>query len=127
MSIDSITNSTIGTVNIGLFNFLIKITNPVIKDVINLVMGRGIDVSWILKDLGLDFIQFEKTLLVPMDGYMLLFVTPIFKLDDIGPKFNQYITSFLEYMASNEVIQAIVNSSYDSTQKKVDEKINDIN
>ena len=83
-------------------------------------MGRGIDISWILKDLGLDFIQFEKTLLVPMDSYMLFYVTPIFNLEDIGDTFNSYVTTFLEYISSNDFIQSIVNSTYDQTQKEVD-------
>ena len=113
--------------SIGLFNFLIKLTNPVIKDVINLVMGRGLDLSWLLVALGLDFIKFEKTLLVPMDGYMLFYCTPIFNLDNLGPKVNGWVTAFLEYLASNEVINAIMNSSYDETEKQVNEQINKIN
>ena len=106
---------------------MIKLTNPVIVDVINLVMGRGIDLTWVLVYLGLDFIKLEKTLLVPMDGYMLFYVTPIFDLADLGPHVNEWVTSLLSYLASNEVLDAILNVSYDQTEKKVGEVVNGIN
>lgn len=84
LNIDNIDNSTIGTVNAGLFKFLITLTEPVLKTVLNLILGQGIDLSGILKKLGLTFIEFDATLLVPMDGYFLFFVTPIFKLDNLS-------------------------------------------
>jgi hypothetical protein len=60
------------------------LTEPLIKGVINLVFARGIDIGWILQEIGLDFIEFEKTLMTTMDGYLLFFVTPKFNLDNVG-------------------------------------------
>jgi len=72
--------------------------------VINLIFARGINVAWILKALGLDFIEFEKTLLTPMDNYLLFFLTPKFNLSNLGPKVQGWLENIYAYMTSNEVI-----------------------
>lgn len=87
LNIESITNSNVGEIDVGFIKLVLKLFEPIIKDVINLVFSRGIDCSWVLKVIGLDFIQFEKTLLVPMNRYFLFFVTPIFKLDLLDGRF----------------------------------------
>jgi hypothetical protein len=79
-NIDKIIDSHVGQVNVGLISTLFKVFEPVIKSVINVIFARGIDISFIFKALGLDFIKLEKTLLMPFDNYFLFFVTPIFQL-----------------------------------------------
>lgn len=41
---------------IKLLQFLITLTEPIFKTILNIVLGRGIDFAWILKQLGIDFI-----------------------------------------------------------------------
>ena len=63
LNIKEVTNSAIGNVSVTFIKTLLKIFEPLLKGIINLVMGRGIDCSWLLKILGFDFITLEKTLL----------------------------------------------------------------
>jgi len=68
-------------VHLGVISALVTLFEPVVRVTLNLVFGRGIDISWLLKKIGLDFIIFEKTLLNPMDGYFLFYLTPGFDLE----------------------------------------------
>ena len=123
LNIDNIDNSTVGTVNAGFFKLLITITEPVLKTVLNLILGRGIDLSGILKKLGLTFIEFDATLLVPMDGYFLFFITPIFKLDSLSGLAEAFLQNTYEAYSSNEYIQEIVNATWKGSKDKVSEEL----
>jgi hypothetical protein len=98
---------------------------PAVKEVINVVFSQGIDVSWILKMIGLDFIQFEKTLLVPMDNYFLFFVTPIFKLELLDGVFKEILENGYKYMTSNEVLKEVIGASTNITKSKVEEQFSE--
>jgi len=79
LSIASITDSTIGTVNAGVINSLIGIFNKIVVGVINLVTyDIGISLNNTLKKLKIDFIKFGKTTLTPHDEYFLFYTSLIF-------------------------------------------------
>jgi hypothetical protein len=75
----------VGTINTELVEFVIKLASPVLKGIVNLIFAKGINVEWILEKVGLNFLEFEATLMTPMDGYLLFFCTPKFNLTNIGP------------------------------------------
>ena len=62
------------------------IFEPAIKSVINIVMANGIDFAWLLTELGLNFVEFQKTMLKPMNDYFLFFITLKFKIDEMDAK-----------------------------------------
>jgi hypothetical protein len=122
-NIDTIVDSHVGVVNTNLLKGLLKIFEPAIKTVINIVFSKGIDIAPILKDLGLDFIKFEKTLLMPFDNYFLFFVTPEFKIENLDGIFQEALESMYAYLTSNVVIQEILSKSTDIAKSQVDDQI----
>lgn len=123
LNIESVTNSTVGDINLGLLKTLLNLLEPVTKSLINLVFAQGIDLMPLLKMIGLDFIEFEKTLLVPMDNYFLFFVTPIFKLDLLDGRFQEILEEGYAYFTSSEVLNQIVNASASVGKDKVEEQL----
>lgn len=61
---------------------------------INVFFSRGISFQWILDWLKLDYISFAETNLVLMDGYMQLFLTPIFNLQIVDAHLDYFVSSF---------------------------------
>jgi len=49
-------------------------------------MANGIDFAWLLTELGLNFVEFQKTMLKPMNDYFLFFITLKFKIDEMDAK-----------------------------------------
>lgn len=123
LNIESVTNSTIGTINLNLIKTLLKMLEPVTKDLINFIFSKGIDLMPLLRLIGLDFIEFEKTLLVPMDNYFLFFVTPIFKLDLLDGMFQEILERGYAYFTSSKVLNEIVNASASMGKNKVEEQL----
>lgn len=121
LNIESVSNSTVGNINLDLLKVILKLFEPVTKEVINFVFAQGIDLMPFLKMIGLDFIEFEKTLLVPMDNYFLFFVTPIFKLDKLDGMFQEILEEGYAYITSSKVLNEIVNASASMGKDKVEE------
>jgi hypothetical protein len=83
LKIDSITKSTIGTINTGVINSLIGIFKTIAVGVINIITyDIGISLNNTLKKLGINFISFGKTTLTPYDEYFLFYTSLVFNLQD---------------------------------------------
>ena len=110
-NVKNVSDSSIGDINTELIQVLINLASPVLKGVVNLIFAKGINVSWILQKLGLDFIEFEETLMTPMDGYLLFFCTPKFNLKNIGPGIQGWLENSYQYLTSNEVLTKIATAT----------------
>ena len=85
---------TIGPVNVWLVSEMIDILEPAIKGIVNLAFKNGIDMTKVLHWLGINFIEFKETLLKPMDGYFIFYLTPGFDLKFVD-KYMEDIGNFL--------------------------------
>ena len=72
-------NSQIGNVSVLVENAIFAIIEPFIKIFINLFLGRGFPLDWLLKLLHLNFVNLDDADLLPYDGYFIFYVTPIFE------------------------------------------------
>jgi hypothetical protein len=82
LKIKNVTDSdSIGPVNLFVLSGLLDILEPLLTTIMNLAFKNGIDLTSILKWLKLDFIEFDATLLKPMDGYFIFYLTPSFNLE----------------------------------------------
>jgi hypothetical protein len=62
LNIDHVENSTIGPVSLGILEAAISILEPIIRVSLNLVTDSiGLNMNFLLKLLGLDFISFGET------------------------------------------------------------------
>jgi len=111
INIKEVTDSTIGSISTTVVHDIFLLSNNLIKDFINLIFSRGISFVWLLKLVGLDFIEFEKTLLTPMDHYLLFFCTPKFNLDNAGQVVQSYLESIYEWLTSNETVDAVLSAA----------------
>ena len=85
---------TIGPVNVWFVSEMIDILEPAIKGIVNLAFKNGIDMRNVLHWLGINFIEFKETLLKPMDGYFIFYLTPGFDLKFVD-KYMEDIGNFL--------------------------------
>ena len=65
--------------SVAIENALFTIIEPFIKIFVNLFLGRGLPLDWLLKLLHLDFVNLDDAELKPYDGYFIFYVTPIFE------------------------------------------------
>jgi len=66
LNVEKVYNSSIGEVSDEAINSLLTVLQPVIPTVINTVTNtKGIELNYVLSLLGLNWIQFGKTLLEP--------------------------------------------------------------
>ena len=79
-NLDKVVDSAIGKIDVFLLKIIIGIFGGSLKTIINLLFVKGMDLMWILKKLKLDFIGFEKTLMMPMDQYFIFYCTPSFNI-----------------------------------------------
>lgn len=86
LNIDKVENSTIGNVNLDLLALIIGLFEGVLKVLLNLILGRGMDLRWLLNLLKINFVEFEKTHLEPEDGYFILYLTLIFNIQTLMPQ-----------------------------------------
>lgn len=68
-----------GHVSVAVENALFAIIEPFIKVFVNLFLGRGLPLDWLLKLLHLNFLNLDDAELEPFDGYFIFYVTPIFE------------------------------------------------
>ena len=94
LKIKNVTDSSIGDVNLWLISTVIDLLEPALAGIINLAFRNGIDMRSVLHWLGINFIEFEKTLLKPMDGYFIFYLTPGFDLKFVD-KYMQDLGTFL--------------------------------
>lgn len=83
IKVESTTDSQIGDIgNLTILNTLLDVLEPTIKTLINLIFAKkGISLEWILNLLHLNWIELNKTLITPFDGYFIIYCTPTFHLD----------------------------------------------
>ena len=64
-----------------IFSILLDTLMIVIKTGFTFIAVTGIPAGFFLTTLGLDFINLDNTLMVPLNHYLILLTTPSFKLD----------------------------------------------
>jgi hypothetical protein len=74
-----IEDSEIGKVSVVVENALFAIIEPLVKIFVNLFLGRGLPLDWLLKLLHLNFVNLDDAELLPFNGYFIFYVTPIFE------------------------------------------------
>ena len=80
LEIKNVTDSNIGPVNVKFLSEMLHLLEPALTGIINLAFRKGIDMRNILHWLNINFIEFEATLLKPMNGYFIFYITPGFNL-----------------------------------------------
>jgi hypothetical protein len=97
--VDGTIDSKIGELGkLPALNTLLNIMEPVIKGSINLIFGRGISLQFLVNWLHLNWIEFDKTLLNPFDGYFIFYCTPTFHLDQAVEHIDKAFTSLFSPM-----------------------------
>ena len=84
LNIDSIQNSTIGEIDVGTYSTLIGLFEPFIVAVARAFLNNvKIPVGFLIANfLGIDWFNFDKTLLTIYDQYFILFSSPKFNFPD---------------------------------------------
>ncbi len=115
------TESHIGDVNLTFLKTLFSLFEPAIKSVINIVMAKGIDFAWVLSKFGINFLEFEKTMLKPMEDYFLFYITLHFNLEALDGSIQSFLEDSFYKMTSDDVINDIASQT---VKRKVSEYVN---
>lgn len=82
IKVNGTVDSQIGDVGkLPALNTILNLLEPSLKGIINLIFGNGISLQFLLNWLHLNFVDFDKTLVTPFDGYFIFYCTPTFHLD----------------------------------------------
>ena len=71
----------IGEISPFIFSLLLDSLIIVIKTGFTFIAVTGIPAGFLMTTLGLDFINLDNTLMVPLNHYLILLTTPSFKID----------------------------------------------
>jgi hypothetical protein len=92
-----ITDSTVGDINVTIFNILVTMFEGTLKAMINLIFNKGVSMQWLLKLLHLDFVSLDESMLLPFNGYFVFYITPKFNItmamDNLSSHFVQSVNS----------------------------------
>ena len=87
-----------------LLSEVIQLLEPALVGIINFAFRKGIDLKNVLHWLGINFIEFEATLLKPMNGYFIFYITPGFNLQYLD-EWMHWVGDFLfeEYVLGEDL------------------------